>query len=340
MTARSENTQLQNITRNLRRTTLPVLPPAPGFDGYEQYMEQVAIWKQWIEWEKNDPLLIMAEDIEAYRDRVVFVYKQALMALRFWPEIWVDAAEFCFSNNREELGNDLLSKGVIANPESCLLAFKKADRYEFTTAGEEGDTAAIRRGKAIKEIYKVLLDALYEALAKEKAREAQEIARIESQYAGQAQQSLEESNGEEEVNEEEVAEMEKRKSQHLEAFKASSAEYAHMLKKTISHSWIAYMRSMRRVQGKGRPKDDDLGGSRLVFGEARRRGQITTELYIESAYMEFHCYDPEIARKIFERGLKLYPNDEQLALEYIRHLTNINDHTSKCPQPKYFISPN
>ena len=332
MTARSENTQLQNITRNLRRTTLPVLPPAPGYEGYEQYMEQVAMWNHWIEWEKKDPLIIMSEDIEAYRDRVIFVYKQALMALRFWPELWVDAVDFCFSNNRDVLGDELLSKGVEANPESCLLAFKKADRYELTTTGEEGDAAAIRRGKALKEIYKVLLDALYEALAKEKAREAQVIARIEEQYSSQAQQSIEKrKDDEQETNEEEMAELEKHKTQHMEAVKANSAEYVYGLKKTISHSWIAYMRSMRRVQGKGRPKDDDLGGSRLVFGEARKRGQITTELYIESAYIEFHCYEPEVARKIFERGLKLYASDEQLALEYIKHLTNINDHTSKCP---------
>lgn len=330
MTARSENIQLQNITRNLRRNTLPMLPPAKDCEGYDHYMGQLEIWKQWIEWEKSDPLVLMAEDIKAYRGRVLFVYKQALMSLRFWPEIWFEAAEFCFANENEDLGNDLLSKGVEANPESCLLTFKKADRYELATAGEEGEPAAKRRGKAIKEIYKVLLEALYEALAKEKAREAQGLARIEAQYASQNQQSVgRDDDEEEEVDQDEVAELEKQKAQDIDVAKKRSAAYMYVLKKTVTFSWIALMRSMRRIQGKGRTKDDELGGSRMVFGDARKRGQVTTDLYIESAYIEFHCYEPEATRKIFERGLKLYPEDELFALEYIRHLTNNNDHTSK-----------
>lgn len=294
-------------------------------------MEQLGIWKQWIEWEKGDPLVFRKNnDFDAYKARVLFVYKQALMSLRFWPELWFEATEFCFSNDLDELGNELLTKGIEANPESCLLTFKKADRYELATAGEEGDPAAKRRGKAVKEIYKVLLDSLYEALAKEKLREAQELAHIEAQYAGQAQQSIEKADdGEEEPNQEEISELEQRKAQHIDAARRSSAAYTHMLKKTVTFSWIALMRSMRRIQGKGRPKDDELGGSRMVFGDARKRGQVTTDLYIESAYIEFHCYEPEATRKIFERGLKLYPDDEQFALEYIRHLTNNSEHTSK-----------
>lgn len=331
MTARSSNVQLQNITRNLRRNTVPVLPPAPGCEGYEQYMEQLGIWKQWIEWEIGDPLVFRKNnDFDAYKARVLFVYKQALISLRFWPEIWFEAVEFCFSNDLDEIGNDLLNKGIEANPESCLLTFKKADRYELATAGEEGDSAAKRRGKAIKGIYKVLLDSLYEAMAKEKSREAQELAQIEAQYAGQAEQTVEKADdGEEEPNEQEISELEQRKAQHIDGARRSSAAYTHMLKKTVTFSWIALMRSMRRVQGKGRPKDDELGGSRMVFGDARKRGQVTTDLYIESAYIEFHCYEPEATRKIFERGLKLYPDDEQFALEYIRHLTNNSEHTSK-----------
>ena len=334
MTARGENIQIQNITRNLRRNTLPILPPAFGFEGHEQYMEQLGIWKQWIEWEKSDPLVIMVENMAGYRARVLFAYKQALMSLRFWPEIWFEAAEFCFANNDEALGNDLLSKGIEANPESCLLTFKKADRYELATASEDGEAAAKRRGKTTKAIYKVLLDALYGALAKEKARETQELAQIEAQYVSQSQQSLEKADAdEEEVNQEETLELEKRKAQHMDTAKRSSASYTHVLKKTVTFSWIALMRSMRRIQGKGRTKDDEFGGSRMIFGDARKRGQVTTDLYIESAYMEYHCYEPEATRKIFERGLKLYPDDEQFALEYIRHLTNTNDHTSKCPAP-------
>ena len=45
-------------------------------------MKQVEIWKGWIQWEKDDNLVLKDEDIKAYRDRIIFVYKQALMALQ------------------------------------------------------------------------------------------------------------------------------------------------------------------------------------------------------------------------------------------------------------------
>ena len=133
MSARSSHIELQNITRKLRRTTLAVLPPASGFDGDVEYTEQLEIWKRWIQWEKDDPLVLKQEDIGAYRDRIIFVYKQALMSLRFWPELWCDAADFSFSENLDAEGNEFLTDGMIANPESCLLAFKRADRLELNS---------------------------------------------------------------------------------------------------------------------------------------------------------------------------------------------------------------
>ena len=128
MTARSSYTELQNITKDLTRSTLPRLPPAPGFEGHDEYMKQADIWKRWIKWEKDDPLVLKDEDASAYRARVVYVYKQALMSMRFLPEIWFDAADFCFQNGMETEGNEFLRQGIDANPESCLLAFKRGDR--------------------------------------------------------------------------------------------------------------------------------------------------------------------------------------------------------------------
>ena len=88
MTARSSSIALENITRDLVRTTRPRLPPALGFEGDAEYVKQVEIWKRWINWEKEDPLVLKDEDPAAYKARVVYTYKQALMALRFWPEMW------------------------------------------------------------------------------------------------------------------------------------------------------------------------------------------------------------------------------------------------------------
>ena len=128
MTARSCYTQLQNITRNLVRTTRPKLPPASGYEGDEEYLHQVDAWKQWIQWEKEDNLVLKDEDIEAYRNRILFTYKQALMALQFWPEIPYDAAEFCFSQGLDSEGMKFLNRGITANPESCCIQVGRSSR--------------------------------------------------------------------------------------------------------------------------------------------------------------------------------------------------------------------
>jgi cleavage stimulation factor subunit 3 len=88
------------------------------------------------------------------------------------------------------------------------------------------------------------------------------------------------------------------------------------------------MRAMRRVQGKGAP-GAAVGGFRDVFSQARKRGKLLSDAYVASALIEHHCYQDPAASKIFERGMKLFPDDEEFALEYIKHLVKLNDSTSK-----------
>ena len=329
MSARSSYTELQNITRNLHRSTLPVLPPALGFEGDVEYMEQLDIWNRWIQWEKDDPLVLKQDDVAAYRARIIFVYKHALMAMRFWPELWCDASDFCFSNEMETEGNDFLNQGIEANPESCLLAFKRADRLELSTANEEGDEGVIRRGKIVREPYDKVLNALYELMAKSKSREVQDIARIDASFSNNGNLSA---NGtlEDDDNEgaDEDGSREKEKAAQIETVKNMHAVQISLLSKTLSHVWIALMRAMRRIQGKGKP-NDPVAGLRGTFMDARRRGRITSDVYVACALLEFHCYEVETGKKIFEKGLKLFPEDETFALEYIKHLVANNDHTSK-----------
>lgn len=333
MSARSSYIELQNITRNLRRTTLAVLPPALGCEGEDEYVEQLEIWKRWIQWEVNDPLVLKQEDIAAYRDRIIFVYKQALMAMRFCPEMWYDAADFCFLNNLDAQGNEFLIQGIAANPESCLLAFKRADRLEMTTANEEGDDSAKRRGAAVREPYDKVLDVLYDLIIKAKAREAQDLTRIEAQSAID---DIEQRNGikgdlkDDDRRDEDMESSKMRTAAQLEAVQKEHAIRSKLLFKTISYVWIALMRAMRRIQGKG-GVNEEIGGARQVFADARKRGRILSDVYVASAMIEFHCYDPETAKKIFERGSRVFPEDEAFALEYIRHLVVTHDYTSKSP---------
>lgn len=324
MTARSSYTELQNTTRDLNRTTLPRLPPIPGSDGDVDFAQQVEIWKRWIQWEKGDPLVLKEDEPASFKNRVVYVYKQALMALRFLPEMWFEAAEFCFLNDLETEGTDFLKHGIDANPESCLLAFKRADRLEITSDSEQD---SIKRGALVREPYDRLLDALYDLIAKARTREAQDVARLEDAFAKMKPEKPTRRADDDDDDQGESKARESIKKAQVEALRNAHAIQIGILSRTISFAWIALMRAMRRVQGKGKP--GEMPGSRQVFADARKRGRITSDVYIASALIEYHCYKDPAATKIFERGAKLFPEDENFALEYLKHLIDINDVISK-----------
>ena len=317
---------------DLQRTTLPKLPPAFGFDGDVEYMKQVDLWRQWIQWEEDDNLVLKDEDLKAYRDRVLFVYKQALMALQFWPEMWYDAAVFCFSCGMQKEALDFLNQGIASNPESCLLAFKLGDHIELTTSNDEtSDPGSKGRMQKVREPYDKVLDTLYDLIAKAKARELRDIQRIEASamyvngdqiMSGRPDDENEDFSRNGSEDKKEAVE------EHINSVKLLVGAQVTLLQKTLTFTWVALMRACRRIQGKGM-QGERAGGFRTILTEARKRGRVTSDVYIQSALIEYHCYKDNTATKIFERGIKLFPDDEVFALEYIKHLIAINDVTSK-----------
>lgn len=344
MTARGAYTQLQNITKDLRRTTLPPLPPAPGFDGDEDYNRQVEIWKKWIQWEKDeDPLALKDEDIKAYRDRIIYAYRQSVMALRFWPQIWYDAAEWCYGEGMDAEGDDFLAQGVAANPESCLLAFKRADRIEQNLPTEDGEEGTKKRGDLLREPYDTCLTALYGMINKAREREPKQVAQIEDYFASLpplSRDATPEMNNDDDEDVDAKPNAPTRdsdKQRQVDAVKMGTKAQIHLLSKLLSNVWVGLMRAFRRIQGKGKP-DGLVLGLRGIFAEARKRGRLTSDVYVAAALLEHHCYKDISSTKIFERGIKLFPEDEAFALEYLKHLIAINDITSKYFLFVYFFA--
>jgi cleavage stimulation factor subunit 3 len=330
MSARSANTAMENITRGLVRTTIPKLPPAHGFDGEQEYTQQVDLWKKWLSWEQEDPLVLKTEEPEVYKQRVLYLYKQAVMALRFSPETWVDAAEWCFSNGLENEGDTFLNDGITANPESCLLAFKKADRLETTLTTDEAGKGPAEQGAVVRAPFDKLLDTLYDLIKQLKVQEAADLAKLEESIALDASISAIVSKAEDD-DEEDEAEKKARevdKANKTKVIQQGYSSQAQLIARTISFAWITLMRAMRRVQGKGAVKDT-IGGSRQIFADARARGRLTSDVYVASALIEHHVYKDPAGTKIFERGAKLFPEDEVFILEYLKHLLSIGDTTSK-----------
>ena len=92
MQARSALRQMRAVMGGLDRKRIPKPPtwsPARTTRGIfvrHQANLQLDTWKTWIEWEKTNPLL--QENENAVYTRVIYAYKQAMMNMRFYPEIW------------------------------------------------------------------------------------------------------------------------------------------------------------------------------------------------------------------------------------------------------------
>ncbi|OTB02019.1 hypothetical protein M426DRAFT_25034 [Hypoxylon sp. CI-4A] len=334
MTARSANTHLDNITRGLRRTSLPRLPPLPGFDGDQEYRDQVNLWKAWISWEKDDPLVLLPEDLSTYRQRVLHVYKQALMALRFWPELWVDAAEWCFENNitsedGRDAGLQFLEDGLEANPESFLIALKLADRIESTQAAREDDPDKAVLVKTIRKPCDRVLETLYDMLKKLKEKETAAIAKIEQDAAYDTATT-----GDADVDEEDEGEIKEKSSAEaskvikIKALQDAYKVQTERLQRHVTAIWIALARIYRRLQGQGHGKIFPSVGLRGIFIEARQKGRLLSDMYIEVANMEWEIYHDPVGTKIYERGAKLFPEEEDYFVEYMKHLHAKRDFTN------------
>jgi len=290
MSARTANIALENITHGLIRTTLPRLAPALGFEGDQEYLHQVVLWQRWTKWEQEDPLELRTDVPDIYKQRVLYVYKQALMALRFWPEMWVNAAEWCFSSGLDKEGDKFFNDGILANPESSLLAFQKADRIESTLSTEDADKGLAEKGAVVRAPFDKPLDSLYDLIEQVKAREVREISRLEESYKVDDSINAVIAKSTEEDGEDKDTTIAKEtreavRSNQISAIKQGYIIQARILQRTISYAWIALMRAMRRVQGKGAVRDP-IGGSRQIFSAARARGKITSNVYVASALIE------------------------------------------------------
>ena len=81
MQARSALRQLKSIIQGIDRNKIP---KPPTWTLSER--QELSHWKTWIDWEKTNPLLV--DDENVVYTRVIYAYKQALMNMRFFPELW------------------------------------------------------------------------------------------------------------------------------------------------------------------------------------------------------------------------------------------------------------
>src|SRR5690606_34433842 len=151
-------------------------------------------------------------------------------------------SEYLASQGLESESMDFLEQGMKANPESCLLHFKYAERLEATLPAGDTPETIHQKSKQVRKPYDNLLDVLYGMAAKLQSREREEVAKLERLAAESSDPDAEEG---------QVSEYE----QQITAIKEGTKVQLIALSKTISTVWISLMRAMRRMEGHGKVGD-------------------------------------------------------------------------------------
>jgi cleavage stimulation factor subunit 3 len=178
---------------------------------------------------------------------------------------------------------------------------------------------------AVRAPFDQALATQYEMVKKLKDRETAAIAIIENDpsFAVSGDDEDEEDEGEVSAK----PNIQDAKNNRIKAVRDGFAFQIQMLSQQISYLWIALARAFRRLQGQG--KGSPPSGVRAIFTEARSRGRLTSDVYVAIAHIEWDIYQDPVATKIFERGAKLFPEDEHFMVAYLKHLHARHDTTSK-----------
>ncbi|EMR08331.1 hypothetical protein PNEG_03171 [Pneumocystis murina B123] len=293
MMARTAWKDMASITAGFRATNIPKVPVWT-----EKDVEEVEQWKRWIEWEMSDPLDLKLKP--AIVTRVKYAYKQAMINLRFFPEIWFSAVEYWLSLNEEKEAVEIMKNGIIANPTSYLLHFQYADFLEQN-----------KRFSEMRTIYETLIENL--------SKEFKKISCYMENKISEVSKYLEYVTPQDPVEEGEIQKLTPKK--EIQNIQKQGEEELNKLTKNISIVWSVFMRAVRRTEG--------IKAARQVFGKARKVPNQAYHIYVASALMEYHCSkDSTIASKIFDLGLKSFGNDPDFVLHYLTFLININDDTN------------
>ena len=118
-----------------------------------------------------------------------------------------------------------------------------------------------RKGDAVREPYNSVLDALYTIHAKTQDQETEAVARLEERFAAMTPDSREATPAAMDEEEDEETDQTKppsrtqQKEQQISLIRGGFKVQLQLISKTLTFVWLALMRAMRRIQGKGKPGD-------------------------------------------------------------------------------------
>ncbi|RKP09201.1 hypothetical protein THASP1DRAFT_14564, partial [Thamnocephalis sphaerospora] len=169
MTARAAVRELKQMAEMLNRSSLP----RPS-QWTEKELNQLSAWNRYLAWERQDPLRI--EDAATRSARISFAYKQAVMTMRFYSEIWFAAATFAAEEDRHDEAIALYKSGIEVLPTSCLLHFALAELYE--------ERKRVPEARAVYETFLETLNGQITGMEAEAKAEAEQVGAASAHSAG------------------------------------------------------------------------------------------------------------------------------------------------------------
>ncbi|KAF7724317.1 mRNA 3'-end-processing protein rna14 [Apophysomyces ossiformis] len=299
MTARTALPEMRRFTDNLNRNAVPKPP-----QWTDKELQQLDLWKQYIRWEKSNPLQLDEESL--VNERVIYAYQQAFLVLRFYPELWYDYAQYYLEQGKIEKAMDILKQATEVLPTSLLVHFSYAELCESQ-----------RQLTDARKAFESLLERLDQDVEKIKSGAQKEIDRLQ-QEADEERAGLKLTDDIDGELREQLRQREKQVKKEQDEVEKQCKEQVDVIAKSCSLVWINYMQFARRTEG--------IKVAREVFSKARRATNRTYHVFVASALMEYHnSKNPTIAGKIFGLGIKIFPEDPDYICEYLDFLIQMND---------------
>ncbi|POW08646.1 hypothetical protein PSTT_07363 [Puccinia striiformis] len=308
MMARASLKEMKSLTDPLLRPRVPVKPNWKRINDHKQ-LDQ---WKTYLAWEEKNPLEITDKNL--LNTRIQYAYRQAIMHMRFYPEIWYLAASHLQKNEKAEEALAVLQSGLTANPTSIVLTYATVEAQEDM----KNYAACYEAFNSLIQYYHTEIDEINKTIEKEIAHG---IPIIDSKtVANPTLPSTTQVDGE--TDQQELTEEEKVRAKEEEQLRSNiTALYKPKIdefREAAASVWITEMRFARRTEG--------IKPARAVFTRARKAQYITSHVFEASAMMEYHWNkEPAVATKVFDLGLKTFSEDVNYVLQYLNFLITLND---------------
>ncbi|KAJ3341063.1 mRNA 3'-end-processing protein rna14 [Gonapodya sp. JEL0774] len=306
MNARTALKELRTLMEPIEKVQKTWLPRPPQWTDKE--VQVLDAWRRYIAWERSDPLKLGEKAPVA--SRVIYAYKRCLLMMRFYPQMWIEAAAYMTEVGKAEEGYNLLKTGTDAMPTCMSLHLHLAELYETQNKAPQA-----------KQVYENLIANLEAQLASIGARTDAEKLRITQENSQQEDGDKMQVEGEE---------REKRRmklKEQIEKVDERNAKEVEQVKRSLGLAWVFYMRFARRTEYT----------SGIFYDFADRP-------FLQALMEHYLSKDAVVAGKIFELGLKLVTgtdgtqqgsqiengNDSVMfILQYLNYLISQNDENSE-----------